>query len=107
MQTTDPEIALAIVKTIAIGSGSLNGLYVNDKLVHKKFSWKSYLIVDCNYGGIIADNKIVAVLKPGDKWRIDKQEVNGTCINGIDSSLIKNVEEVKERTAKKNKVINL
>lgn len=48
MQTTDPEIALAIVKTIAIGSGSLNGLYVNDKLVHKKFSWKSYLIVDCS-----------------------------------------------------------
>lgn len=107
MNQTPSEISNQIIRTIGIGAGNLVEFKVNGKLKLKTLEWKQYIIVDCNYGGLICDNKLVYKLGPEDTWTIKEQTVKGTCLNGIDASKIQNVEELKRKTAKKDVVINI
>jgi hypothetical protein len=106
MNQTPTVISNAIVRTIGIGPGNLTQFKINGELKFEKVEWKSYCIVDCNYGGLICDNKLICRFGPNDAWSIAIQNVNGTSINGVDASRIKDVEKVKSRTAKRNKIIN-
>lgn len=99
MQTLDPEICKAVTKTVLIGPGYMTDFAVNGKILMKKVVWKQYCVCDANYGGIIADNKIVQRLNNGDTWSCKHQEVKGTAINGVDVSLLtEDVEKLKKRT---------
>lgn len=107
MNQTPSEISQHISKTIGIGPGNLTEFKVNGKLKLKTLEWKQYIVIDCNYGGLICDNKLVYKIEPTDTWSVKEQTVNGVCLNGVDASKIKDVEEVKRKTAKKDKVINI
>lgn len=93
----DPEIAKGITQCISIGPGNLTDFAVNGKIIKKKFEWKQYCVIDPNYGGFIADNKLIHSFKPSDSWSC-KTMKNNIVVNGISLP-----EEELERLKKKNK----
>lgn len=97
MQVLDPEIVKAISRTISIGPGHMTNFAVNGKLVQEELTWEQYCVVDSNYGGCIADNKVVHCMQTGDTWSCDNQ-TNTIVLNCVDPSLLtENVERLKKR----------
>ena len=107
MQTTDSEISTNVACTIGIGSGNLTGFSINGKLVVAKLEWERYIVIDSNYGGLICDDKVIQKFTSDDTWSVEQETVNGTCLNCVVTAKIENVEELKRKTAKKDKVINI
>lgn len=107
MNVLEPEVSAALRACISMGAGSMTNFYVNGKLVLKKVSWKEHCIVDSYYGGLVCDRKLVHRFGLRDKWGAETMTNKGTVYNSVDASLIEDVEEVKRKSAKKGKVINL
>jgi hypothetical protein len=108
MQQNDKDITRAIRGCISIGKGSITKLCLNGKCLHEKISWDRYCILDCYYGGLVCDNKLIVRFTKDDTWSIERMDNHGVVLNSIDTSKIEgNVEEIKERTAKNNNVLNI
>lgn len=104
---TPEEIAQAIRGSICIGPGYLRKLAVNGKIEFEKLVWLEYCVLDPLYGGCICDNTLYVRIGLSDKWTVEHMETT-IVVNSVDQTLIKgNVDELKRKTAKKGKIINL
>lgn len=106
MQTLDHELSKAVSRCISIGPGNLTKFAVNGKVIKEKVAWKNYSVIDANYGGFIADNKLIHRLNASDSWSCETQ-TNEIVINGIDvSRLTEDAESLKKRNKSEAVVFN-
>ena len=102
----DSEACRAIVSCVSIGPGSLHTVRVNDTHIADTVTWKSHCIIDANYGGIWCDEELIAPLKPGDSWHVDKMINKGRCYNALDATRLQDVEQTKKRLRADGDIVN-
>ena len=93
----DEEDCHSIVSCISIGPGSLFDIVVNGTPIADIVTWETHCILDVNYGGIWCDKKLIAPLKSGDTWSASKMINKGHLYYLLDSTRMKDAEQVKKR----------
>ena len=108
LHQTDERICNAIRGCVSVGAGYVTEFSVNGTIVEDRVEWKQYAVIDPYYGGLICDNKLVVSIKLGDAWSAKEMTNYGTVLNSVDVSRIDtDVEELKRKTSKRRKVINI